>query len=158
MGTLFKNNRYALVYILISNFFLFFGYRIWETMFNNFAVEEIGIGALDLGLIQAVRELPGLFGFLLGCVALFVSEMRIMALSVTMLGVGLMLTGRSDNMVFLLFSTAVMSILEMVSPHWLSRKKPFPRSPHFVPKFTRAPTPLAGRTQSVGPVSWVKHR
>ena len=75
--------RHTFWYLITSNFLLIFGFRIWQTMINNFAVEEIGIGPAAIGLMQALREVPGLQGFLVGFVALFLSEVRIMALSAT---------------------------------------------------------------------------
>jgi len=109
MSEMLKNNRRILVYLILSNFLLFFGFRVWQTMFNNFAVEEIGIGPGSIGWVQALREVPGLLGFLLGLLALLLSEVRIMGLSVVLLGAGLFLTGRADNVPLLLVSTVVMS-------------------------------------------------
>ncbi|MFQ5812654.1 MAG: MFS transporter [Anaerolineae bacterium] len=109
MSEMWKDNRRMLVYLIVSNFMLFFGFRVWQVMFNNFAVEEMGVGPASMGWIQAVRELPGLMGFLVGFLALFFSEVRIMALSVILLGVGTFLTGQATNIPFLLLSTLVMS-------------------------------------------------
>ena len=109
MSEMWKENRRMLVYLVVSNFMLFFGFRVWQAMFNNFAVEEMGVGPGSIGWIQAVRELPGLMGFLVGFLALFFSEVRIMALSVILLGVGTFLTGQATNIPFLLLSTVVMS-------------------------------------------------
>jgi len=109
MSEMLKNNRRMLVYLVVSNFMLYFGFRMWQAMFNNFAVEEMGIGPGSMGWIQALRELPGLMGFLVGFLALFLSEVRIMALSVILLGIGMFLTGQATNIPFLLLSTLVMS-------------------------------------------------
>jgi len=87
MSEMIKDNRRILIYLIVSNFMLFFGFRVWQAMFNNFAVEEIGIGPASVGWVQSLREVPGLMGFLLGFLALFLSEVRIMALSVVLLGV-----------------------------------------------------------------------
>ena len=84
MRELLEQDRRILVYLVISNFLLGFGFEFWRTMFNNFAVEEIGVGPAGIGWIQALRELPGLMGFLLGFLALFLSEIRIMALSLVL--------------------------------------------------------------------------
>jgi predicted MFS family arabinose efflux permease len=109
MSEMLKDNRRMLVYLVVSNFMLYFGFRFWQAMFNNFAVEEMGIGPGSIGWIQAVRELPGLMGFLVGFLALFLSEVRIMALSVILLGIGTFMTGQATNIPFLLISTVVMS-------------------------------------------------
>ena len=109
MGDMLKRNRRIMLYLIVSNFLLFFGFRIWQTLFNNFAVEELGVGPAGIGWIQALREVPGLIGFLLGLLALYLSEIRIIALSVILLGAGLFLTGQADTFVFLVVSTLVMS-------------------------------------------------
>lgn len=109
MSEMLKDNRRMLVYLVVSNFMLFFGFRVWQAMFNNFAVEEMGIGPGSMGWIQAVREIPGLVGFLVGMLALFLSEVRIMTLSIILLGVGTFLTGQAESVPLLLVGTLVMS-------------------------------------------------
>lgn len=105
-----KNNRRILAYLAVSNFLLYFGFRVWQATFNNFAVEELGVGPTGIGWIQALRELPGLMGFLLGFVSLFLSEVRVIALSVVLLGAGTLLTGQATSVPLLLVSTLVMSL------------------------------------------------
>jgi predicted MFS family arabinose efflux permease len=109
MNTVFENKRRTLVYLIISNALLSFGFRVWQTMLNNFAVEEIGIGPANIGLLHALREVPGLMGFLLGFLALFLSEIRIMALSVILMGAGIFLTGQASDIPILLLGTVLMS-------------------------------------------------
>jgi hypothetical protein len=104
-----NGNRRVLLYLLVSNFILYFGFQVWQTMFNNYAVEVIGVGPAGIGLIQAVREIPGLLGFLLGVFALYLSEVRIMAVSIVTLGVGMILTGGANGLLLLLVATFVMS-------------------------------------------------
>jgi predicted MFS family arabinose efflux permease len=104
-----NGNRRLLTYLLVSNFILYFGFQIWQTMFNNYAVEVIGVGPAGIGLIQAVREIPGLLGFLLGVLVLYLSEVRIMAFSIVALGVGMILTGGANGLLFLLAATFIMS-------------------------------------------------
>jgi predicted MFS family arabinose efflux permease len=106
----FKNYRRMLIYVVVSNFLLNIGFQVWQTMFNNYAVEEIGVGPASMGLIQSVREIPGLLGFLLAFLALILSEVRIMALSLVLMGVGLIATGQSSSTVLLLAATLMMSI------------------------------------------------
>ncbi len=56
MADILKDNRRLLVFIILSNFLLNFGFQVWQTLFNNFAVEELAAGPAAVGLIQAVRE------------------------------------------------------------------------------------------------------
>jgi len=109
MRAVFENKRRTLVYLILSNALLYFGFRVYQTMLNNFAVEEISIGPANIGLLHALREVPGLMGFLLGFLALFLSEIRIMALSVILMGAGIFLTGRAIDIPILLISAVLMS-------------------------------------------------
>jgi predicted MFS family arabinose efflux permease len=109
MGELFRDNRRLLIFIIISNFLLNFGFQIWQTVFNNFAVEQVHAGPAAIGLIQSVREIPGLLGFLLGFLAMIMSEIRIMSLSVILLGIGIVVTGQAQTVPFLLATTFLMS-------------------------------------------------
>lgn len=105
-----ENRKQLFIILAVANFFLYFGFNIWQAAFNNFAVEEIGVRANQIGIIQSLRELPGLMGFVLGFFALWLSEMRIMGLSVLLMGLGLLLTGAVYHLGPLLLSTMVMSI------------------------------------------------
>ncbi|RLE31375.1 MFS transporter, partial [Candidatus Acetothermia bacterium] len=82
MRELFRANRAIAIYLTLSNFALYFGFRVWQALFNNFAVERIGVGPAEIGGIQAIREIPGLLGFLVGFLVLALSETRLMALSI----------------------------------------------------------------------------
>ena len=110
MREVIRGNRGIAFYLISSNFFLLFGFRVWQAMFNNFAVEEIGVGPAAIGWVQALREVPGLMGFLIGFLVLLLSETRLMALSIMLLGLGLVLTGQAISVPLLLVSTLVMSI------------------------------------------------
>jgi len=109
MEILYKTKRRTLIYLVISNLLLVFGFRIWQAMLNNFAVEEIGIGPTSIGWLQAFRELPGLMGFLLGFLVLIFSEMKIMALCIILMGAGIFLTGQAESVPYLFASALVMS-------------------------------------------------
>ena len=86
-----KDSKQLFRTLVIANLFLYFGFNLWRALFNNFAVEEIGVTATQIGLLQSLRELPGLMGFLLGFLAIWLSEMRIMGLSVLLMGLGMIL-------------------------------------------------------------------
>ncbi len=103
------DTRRMMIYLVVSNFLLYFGFQVWQTLFNNFAVESVKIGPAEVGLVQAVREIPGLLGFLVGFLALYLSEVRIMALSIILMGVGIVATGYSTTLPVLLITTFVMS-------------------------------------------------
>ncbi len=105
-----KDTKQLFRSLAIANLFLFFGFNVWRALFNNFAVEEIGVTATQIGFIQSLRELPGLLGFLLGFLALWLSEMRILGLSVLLMGFGLVITGWANGLSSLVLGAMVMSI------------------------------------------------
>jgi predicted MFS family arabinose efflux permease len=96
--------------IVLNNLLIVLGFQLWRSLFNNFAIDQIGVRADQIGLIQSVREVPGLLGFGVGLVALVISEMRIAGLSVILLGVGILATGGAQTLTGLLASTVVMSV------------------------------------------------
>jgi hypothetical protein len=97
--------RYLLVLTIASTA----GLQTWQTLFNNFAVEVSGLHGDHVGMIQSVREIPGLLTFLAIYVMLAIREDRLSALSIVLLGVGLGLTGVFPSYSGLLFTTLVMS-------------------------------------------------
>jgi predicted MFS family arabinose efflux permease len=102
--------RSAMIVIIATNFLLSLGFQLWRSLFNNFAVDEIGVRADQIGLIQSVREIPGLLGFTVGLLAMVLTEMRIIGLSVVLLGLGIGLTGSAASLPSLLASTVLMSV------------------------------------------------
>ena len=85
------------------------GLQAWMTLFNNFAVEEVGLTGRQVGVIQSVREIPGFLTLLAVFVMLIIKEHRLSALSVLFLGVGLGLTGLFPSYSGLMATTVIMS-------------------------------------------------
>ena len=110
MKALFRQNKHLLFFLLAANLLQTFGHSVWRALFNNFAVEELGVGADAIGWIQSVRELPGLLAFAVAFLALIFKEMRIMAVSLVLLGIGIIFTGQSTTITLLFVSTFVMSL------------------------------------------------
>ena len=85
------------------------GFQGWRTLLNNFAVEEVGLSGQQMGLIQGMREIPGFLAFLVIYVLMFISEHRLAALSLCVMGVGISVTGLLPSFYGLLFTTLAMS-------------------------------------------------
>lgn len=85
------------------------GFYSWRIMFNNFAVEVFNASPTDVGVIQAVREIPGLLAFGVGALALYLTESRITALAIVAVGLGLVLCGLSPSIMVLGLATVLMS-------------------------------------------------
>ena len=105
-----KHAKINLVNMFIGNFALMFGFSLWRNLFNNFAVEEIGISATQIGIIHAIRELPGLMGFVVALIVMLIAEVRLTFLSVALMGFGLALTGFVQDFWGLAITCFLMSI------------------------------------------------
>ena len=87
-----SEHRRTMRALFVSNLVLMFGFQVWRTVFNNLAVDDLGLEAGAIGAIQSARELPGLMGFLFVLmVALLGSEMRVMGANIVLLGLGVAL-------------------------------------------------------------------
>ena len=102
--------RTTLFVIAAENLLLNLGFRLWQSLFNNFAVEELAVRAEQIGPIQAVREIPGLMGFAVGLLALLLLEVHIAGISVVLMGVGIFLTGLTRDLPGLIGATLLMSV------------------------------------------------
>ena len=94
----------------IANFTLMIGFSLWRNLFNNFAVEEVGVSAVQIGVIQAIREVPGFMGFVVALIVMFIAEVRLTFLSVVLLGLGLALTSFVEAYWGLVTACFLMSI------------------------------------------------
>jgi len=105
-----RKSRGMLTVITLNVVLLRLGFRVWQSIFNNFAVEEIGVRADQIGMIQAVREIPGLLGILAGLLALVLVEMRIAGLSLITMGAGIVLTSFARTVPGLIGATLLLSV------------------------------------------------
>jgi hypothetical protein len=87
----------------------FLGLQVWRQLFNNFAVDRAGCGAFEVGIIQSVREIPGLLAFAAVYCLYLLKEHRLSAVSVLVMGVGLAITGAFPSCAGLVVTTLIMS-------------------------------------------------
>ncbi len=97
-------------YLLLLSITIVAGLQAWRTIFNNFAVDEVGISGFQIGVIQSVREIPGFMALLVVYLILIIKEHKIAALSVLVMGVGVCLTGFFPSFGGLIFTTLIMSL------------------------------------------------
>ncbi len=97
-------------YLLLLSIAMAAGFQGWRTLFNNYAVENIGINGFQNGVIQAVREVPGFLSLLVIYLLLIVKEHRLAAISALVLGIGVVATGLFPSFIGLIFCTLVMSL------------------------------------------------
>lgn len=96
-------------FLLVLTIASMVGLQTWRTLFNNFAAEVAHLEGSHIGMIQSVREIPGFLTFLAVFVIILVREHRLSALSISVLGVGVAITGLFPSYYGLLLTTIVMS-------------------------------------------------
>ena len=102
-----KNPMY--LYLVMLTIASTVGLQAWTTLFNNFAVDVAGLDGDGIGVIQSIREIPGLLALLAIFVIRFIPEHRLSALSILMLGLGIAATGFFPSFTGLALTTLLMS-------------------------------------------------
>jgi hypothetical protein len=97
------------IFLLVLTVAAFGGLQGWRTLFNNFAVEVAGLNGAQMGALQSLREVPGFLSLLAVYVLLVISQHRLAALSIVLMGVGVALTGYLPEYSGLIFTTLLMS-------------------------------------------------
>ncbi|MGE4468566.1 MAG: MFS transporter [Desulfovibrio sp.] len=102
-------SRKMYIFLLVLTVAAFGGLQGWRTLFNNFAVEVAGLNGAQMGALQSLREVPGFLSLLAVYVLLVISQHRLAALSIVLMGVGVALTGYLPEYSGLIFTTLLMS-------------------------------------------------
>lgn len=97
--------RYLIVLTIASAV----GLQAWRTLFNNFAVETVGLNGVQVGIIQSVREIPGFLALLTVYFILIIKEHHLSSLSILVLGLGVALTGCLPTYSGIIITTLIMS-------------------------------------------------
>ena len=85
------------------------GLQCWQTLFDNFSVNVVGLDGHHIGALQSVREIPGFLALLVTYVILIIKEHKLSALSIIILGAGLFATGFLPSFSGLILTTMIMS-------------------------------------------------
>ncbi len=101
--------RPMLRFLLILSVASMAGLQGWRTLLNNFAVEWANLDGHHMGIVQAVREVPGFLALLAVWVMVFIREHRLSALSILVLGLGVGITGFFPSFAGLVATTLLMS-------------------------------------------------
>jgi len=86
------------------------GFATWLALLNNFAVDAIDFTGREIGILQSLREVPGLLAFTVIFVLLLISEQRLMMLSLLVFGIGVAITGLFPSEIGFYLTTILMSV------------------------------------------------
>ena len=102
-----RDRMYRFLFILSVAFTM--GYLGWRTVFNNFAVESAHLTGYQIGLIQGVREIPGLLTVAVIYFCILLGEVRMAVLSVVVCGLFIGMTGYLPSFPGLMITTLMSS-------------------------------------------------
>lgn len=72
----------------MASFCMALSWSLNQATFNNFVGEELRMSATQLGVLNSIREIPGLLALTLSAFLLYTTESRMAALSLAVFGIG----------------------------------------------------------------------
>lgn len=120
-------SRVILLYLISISTVLSFS--AWMSLLNNFVIEVAGFDGEKIGILQSLREVPGFLAFTVVLAIMFISQQRLVYLSMLSLGLGVALTGIFPSVTGLYITTIIMSLgfhyletlNQSLSLQWLSK-------------------------------------
>ncbi len=104
-----SEKKNILLFMAMLNFGSTVAMQGWAMLYNNFVVNYAGLSPAQSGIVQGLRELPGLLGVTLILFLFFMKEHKLAALSVMAAGLGTLLTGFFPSFVPIIFTSMLMS-------------------------------------------------
>ncbi len=98
------------LFLFILTFTQIVAFQTWQTLYTNYIVEVIQLNAAENGIVQSIREVPGLLAISVILCLRFMKETSLAVLSVFILGVGVAMTGFLPSFSGMLLATFCMSI------------------------------------------------
>lgn len=92
------------------NFLFAFGFAVYAGVFQNFLRDQMHAGALQLGVLESTREIPGLLAAIMAGTLVALAESRIAAFGLFITAIGIGLTGQMRGYPALVFITVFWSV------------------------------------------------
>lgn len=118
-GVLQNGWRDPQIFLLILALSVPVAFETWMALINNFAVDEVDFSGLERGILETIREIPGFLAFTVVYLLLIWQQQTFAILSISVMGLGVAITGMLPTVWGLYFTTIVMS----VGFHYLSTIK-----------------------------------
>lgn len=84
-------------------------FTTWMTLLNNFVIEKASFTGLEIGILQSLREIPGLLAFTSVFLLVFMKERTLAIGAMLLLGGGVFITGFFPSAMGLYITTIIMS-------------------------------------------------
>lgn len=122
-------SKEALLYVMTISMVVSFS--AWMSLLNNFTVEVAAFDGSQIGILQSIREIPGLLAFTVLLVLAFIAQQKLVYLSIMLLGLGTAATGFFPTPIGLYITTVIMSIgfhyletlNQSLSLQWIEKEK-----------------------------------
>ena len=101
--------RKMYLFLFVLTFGSTVAFQAWSIMCINFVVEVVGLDAAQTGIVQSLREVPGLLGVVVVALLFVMREESLAALAVLALGIGVAMTGFFPSYTGVLLTTLLMS-------------------------------------------------
>lgn len=108
--TLIQRLRQPEVLLYLFSAAIPLAFATWQTLINNFAIEQVNFTGIEIGTLQSLREIPGFLAFAVIFLLLLFREQTLASLSLILLGIGTALTGFLPTVMGLYFTTVLMSL------------------------------------------------
>ncbi len=102
--------RKAFLFLFILTFTQIVAFQTWQTLYTNYIVEVINLNAAENGIVQSIREIPGLLAVSVIFWLRYVKETSLAVFSVFALGIGVAMTGFFPSFTGILTATFCMSV------------------------------------------------
>jgi len=106
MARMFRKPEHLLILLGVA---ATLGFSVWQALLNNYAIEQAAFTGREIGILQSLREVPGFLAFTTVFVLLVMREQTFAVVAVSLLGLGVALTGLMPSEYGLYFTTVLMS-------------------------------------------------
>ena len=123
------HSKKVLLYIMALS--MSFSFAAWMSLLNNFVIEVASFDGSQIGILQAIREIPGFLAFTVVLVTIIIAQQRLAYISIMLLGLGTAITGIFPSVFGLYITTLIMStgfhyletLNQSLSLQWLTKKE-----------------------------------
>jgi predicted MFS family arabinose efflux permease len=105
-----KNVSRTLLVVMAASFFLNLAFGLNRAVFANFVGQELGISEYHYGLLEGIREVPGLLTVLITAVVASLAEERLFAACGLLMGAGIWLYASAHTYADLILATLIQSV------------------------------------------------
>jgi MFS family permease len=123
--------RTPAIFLMIAQIAMQFAFAGWWALLNNYAVDTLGASGAQIGVIQSVREIPGLLAFTLMFWLVAFREQNFAVMSLFLLGAGIAITAIYPSLWWLGATTLLNSfgfhyyetLNQSLALQWIEKKR-----------------------------------